>query len=227
MHLFEAAIFLAAFSGRSEFTKLADELFELASLHLYDRTTGTLPEFFDVDWNPGDENGIIRVEPGHHYEWVWLLSRYGELRGTQQAFRIADDLFAFAQQYGHDPATGLIVDAVDVRGQVQQRDFRIWPNMEFLKAQVAMQERHGSGVGFDDEAIEANLGRITKYFLSPQCEGPAAALRSGLWIDYLDAETFMPKCDHVPASTLYHIMFGLAEYLRFRSGHASFSGMPW
>lgn len=227
MHLFEAAIFLTGFSGRVEFRQLADELFDLAANCLFDSVTDTLPEFFDTEWRAGDERGRISVEPGHHYEWVWLLNRYGELSGTTEAFQIAERLFTFAQRHGHDPDTGLIFDAVGVHGEIQQRDFRIWPNTEFLKAQIAMQERHGKIDGFDDEAIEANITRILKHFLSPQTNGPAKALGDGLWIDYLEGQSLTPKCDHVPASTLYHIMFGFTEYLRFQSGHTAFSGLPW
>lgn len=227
MHLFEAAIFLTAFTGSETARQMADEMFDLAANTLFDPATGTLPEFFDADWRAGDGSGPVRVEPGHHYEWVWLLCRYGDLARRPEAFAIADRLFAFAQAHGHDPATGLIVDAVDPRGQVLAGDLRIWPNTEYLKAQVAMRERHGQAPGFDDAAVAENLGRIFRHFLTPQASGPSSALRRGLWIDYLEHPSLKPKCDHVPASTAYHIMFGFAEVLRYAAGHGPFSGNPW
>ncbi|MDQ9786272.1 hypothetical protein RF094_26580, partial [Serratia marcescens] len=82
-------------------------------------------------------------------------------------------MFAFAQAHGHDPATGLIRDAVDPTGRVLAPDLRIWPNTEYLKAQVAMRERLGEGPGFDDTALAANLARIFRHFLTPQASGPA------------------------------------------------------
>ena len=227
MHLFEAAIFLAAFTGSGKARMLADELFNLAKTRLYDPVTGTLAEYFDADWSPHPRPGPIRVEPGHHYEWVWLLCRYGELVAKPEAFAVADRLFAFAQAYGHDPKTGLIVDAVDPAGQLLAPDLRIWPNTEYLKAQVAMRERRGEGPGFDDSALAANLARIFKYFLTPRISGAVSCLSSGLWIDYLEHSSLEPKCDHVPASTMYHIMFGFSEVLRHTNGHASFSGAHW
>lgn len=227
MHLFEAAIFLSAFTGSKKAQTLADELFDLAKNSLFDPVTGTLPEFFDAEWRPDTGSGPIRVEPGHHYEWVWLLCRHGELAGEPEAFTIADRLFAFAQAHGHDPATGLIRDAVDPAGQVLSPDLRIWPNTEYLKAQVAMRERRGEGPGFDDSALAESLARISRYFLTPQASGPAAVLPRGLWIDYLEHPSLSPKCDHVPASTKYHIMFGFAEVLRHAAGHGPFSGNPW
>lgn len=227
MHLFEAAIFLSAFTGSRKARMLVEELFDLAKTSLYDPATGTLAEFFDADWRPDVSSGPIRVEPGHHYEWVWLLCRYGELAGEPEAFVIADRLFAFAQAHGHEPATGLIRDAVDPAGKVLASDLRIWPNTEYLKAQVAMRERLGEGPGFDDAALTANLARIFRHFLTPQATGPAAHLADGLWIDYLDYPSLGPRCDHVPASTMYHIMFGFAEVLRHAGGHSPFSGNPW
>ena len=227
MHLFEAAIFLSAFTGSRRARVLADELFDLAKTRLYDPATGTLAEFFDAEWRPDASSGQIRVEPGHHYEWVWLLCRYGELAGETEAFAIADRLFAFAQAHGHDPATGLIRDAVDPTGKILASDLRIWPNTEYLKAQVAMRERLGEGPGFDDAALTANIVRILRHFLTPRAGGPAAHLPDGLWIDYLEYPSLEPKCDHVPASTMYHIMFGFAEVLRHSGGHSPFSGKPW
>ncbi|WP_296616563.1 AGE family epimerase/isomerase [Sphingomonas sp.] len=227
MHLFEAAIFLSAFTGSRKARMLAEELFDLARSCLYDPSTGTLAEFFDAEWRPDAHSGPIRVEPGHHYEWVWLLCRYGQLAGEPEAFAIADRLFAFAHAHGHDPATGLIRDAVDPVGNVLGSDLRIWPNTEYLKAQVAMRERFGEGLGYDDAALTANLLRIFRHFLTPRGTGPAAHLPDGLWIDYLEHPSLEPKCDHVPASTMYHIMFGFAEVLRHTGGHGPFSGNPW
>lgn len=227
MHLFEASIFLAAFTKSVRARALADELFDLTSTYLYDPATRTLPEFFDADWRPDGGSGAVRVEPGHHYEWVWLLSRYGDMSGNSDAYAIADALFDFAYTHGHDQATGLILDAVDPAGNSLESDLRIWPNTEFLKAQVAMRERRGAAPGFDDAALSANVDRIFRFFLLPQQTGPAATLPQGLWIDYLKSPSLTPKCDHIPASTLYHIMFGFSELLRHSAGHDRFSGKPW
>ncbi|QNA82912.1 hypothetical protein G4G27_01970 [Sphingomonas sp. So64.6b] len=227
MHLFEAAIFLAAFSGRPVFQDLADELFELAENAMIDSATGTLSEFFDDDWRPLARRGLIRVEPGHHYEWVWLLHRYGALMDKPRAFAIADRLFDFALRHGHDPVTGLVLSAVCPRGNSIASDLRVWPNTEFLKAQIAMRELHGSGQGFNDVAVEENLARISRYFLEAQASGPAAELETGFWIDSVESGSYQPMSDHVPASTLYHLFFAFTELLRHRQGHPHFSGLPW
>ena len=41
------------------------------------RKGGFLREFFDADWRPAaGEDGRL-VEPGHQFEWAWLLARWG------------------------------------------------------------------------------------------------------------------------------------------------------
>lgn len=227
MHLFEAATFLTAFTRNPLFAALSDDLFSLAETALFDAESGTLPEFFDSSWRPCDADGYVRVEPGHHYEWVWLLHRYARLAQQPRAYAIADRLFAFARTYGHDEETGLVLDAVDRDGSAIETNFRIWPNTEYLKAQVAMQEHHGQGAGFDDLAIRRNVQRIRDFFLTRQVDGPAAALREGWWIDHLHGQGLRPLSNHVPASTLYHIFFAFSELLRHRAGHDPFSGRPW
>lgn len=227
MHLFEAAIFLAAFSGRPVFRALADDLFTLAEDILVAPATGTLAEFFDDDWRPIGIDGPVRIEPGHHYEWVWLLHRYGTLANQPRAYALADRLFDFAFRHGHDRQTGLVLSAVTPAGDTIPGDLRVWPNTEFLKAQIAMRECHGTGAGFDLAALDANLERISAYFLTSQAYGPAARLADGFWIDCLERDSYRAKSDHVPASTLYHLFFGFTELLRHRGGHAHFSGLPW
>lgn len=227
MHLFEAATFLAAFTGRPLFRDFADELFELFETRLFVRATGLLPENFDLAWCPTGNGGALRIEPGHHYEWVWLLHRYARLARQPRAYALAEQLFDFADRFGHDETTGLVLDAIDRRGRPVDVDLRLWPNTELLKAQIAMQERYGQEPGFDDAAIMNNVQRIRDNFLTRQITGPAAMLREGWWIDHLEASGLRPKCDHIPASSLYHIFFAFTELLRHRAGHDPFSGLPW
>lgn len=227
MHLFEAVVFLCAFTGHAGARAMADELFALAMDALIDPATGTLAEEYGPDWQRGDAAGQVRIEPGHHYEWAWLLTRYGVLADDPRAFALAERLFAFARRYGHDPATGLIVDALDQHGRVIGADLRIWPNLEYIKALVALGERHDARAPWCREELGRAAQRISARFLTPQADGPAAALPEGLWIDYLHGATLKPKCDHVPVSTLYHLTCAYSEAMRAAAGHDPFSGLPW
>ena len=75
MHLFEACIDLYASASASKYVTLGAELVDLLLDKFIDRTTGTLTEFFDGNWKQDRIRGHI-VEPGHHFEWVWLIHRW-------------------------------------------------------------------------------------------------------------------------------------------------------
>ena len=74
MHLLEAALALYVTTGDAKFMTVADQLVDLFRRCFFDRNTGSLGEFFSSDWAPVEGAEGSRVEPGHHYEWVWLLS---------------------------------------------------------------------------------------------------------------------------------------------------------
>lgn len=226
MHLFEAAIFLSAFSTRDSFRELSDDLFRLTRDRLYDSATGTLAEYFADDWTRPQSAAAVCVEPGHHFEWCWLLSRYHMLTGEKKAIEIANGLFHFAHKHGFDSQSRLVFDEVDATGAVSKPDFRIWPNLEYLKALIAMQEIHPGDQRFGSEVLDDAITRIFTHFLRSDLRGPRH-VPEGLWIDYISATDFSPKVDHIPASTFYHLTFAFLEVSRHRAGRSAFSGLPW
>ncbi|WP_026619968.1 mannose/cellobiose epimerase-like protein (N-acyl-D-glucosamine 2-epimerase family) (plasmid) [Ensifer sp. WSM1721] len=226
MHLLEASIFLAAFSDRDIFHTLARELFDLAAGTFFDPETETLAEFYGEGWRRPDDSGSVIVEPGHHFEWCWLLSRYTALTGDKSALGIAEKLFSFAERHGFDTETGLILDAVDTAGRVLKADFRSWPNLEYVKAIVAMQEIYPNDDRFSDERLDEAVQRVFTYFLRPK-RSEKASVPEGLWVDYLHGKDFSPKVDHIPVSTFYHLSFAFMEVTRRRTGRDMFSGLPW
>ena len=64
--------------------RLVEELVELALTRLIDARSGALLEHFGEDWLPlpGAEGHI--VEPGHLFEWAWLLQRCGSERAAHR-----------------------------------------------------------------------------------------------------------------------------------------------
>ena len=78
MHLLEALLALYGATADAAYLDRARAIVDLFQNRLLDPATGTLGEFFGADWSiaPGTAGQI--VEPGHHFEWVWLLQRYAE-----------------------------------------------------------------------------------------------------------------------------------------------------
>ena len=225
MHLFEAAIFLTVFTGKVSFRTLSEELFSLARDKLVDPVTGTLAEEFDDAWRPvAGLQGKIRIEPGHQFEWAWLLDRWAMASGDREALELSRILFDFAITNGIDPASGLILDAVCPQGQPLEKDLRIWPNTELLKAQVAIAEREGRG---QCHSIDQTISRVFRHYLESAPVDGCTSLGRGFWVDYLKADARQLNCDHVPASTMYHIMFAFSEALRFHDNQAPFEAGLW
>lgn len=200
MHLLEAMLALYAVTGESRFKTQGDAMLDLFATKLFDRSSGTLAEYYDASWNraAGDRGRI--VQPGHHYEWVWLLQQAAILR--PQWPEAIEALFMFAERYGSAPNTGLIFDEVLDDGSVHAASHRSWPNSEALKAHLARFESRGA---IDVPRTVQILDNMFRYFL--------AAPVPGTWIDQLDARC-APTVDKIPASTLYHVFVAFAELLR-------------
>jgi mannose/cellobiose epimerase-like protein (N-acyl-D-glucosamine 2-epimerase family) len=162
------------------------------------RPAAALAEYFDDSWGlaPG-EAGLIR-EPGHHYEWVWLLKRYDEASGDAAARADAENLYRFALDKGTD-RDGLAFGAFDEIGRVMDRRKNLWPQTETLKAHLAMYEWTG-----DPAARKAAEGCRAAIFSRYIGEDGA------LFYNLLD-EKGNPDSAPALSRLLYHLFVALAE----------------
>ncbi|MBV8651735.1 MAG: AGE family epimerase/isomerase, partial [Alphaproteobacteria bacterium] len=108
MHLLEAFLALYEATGSERYRRHALEMMRLLESVFVDRATATLGEFFDADWRPHRVKGHV-VEPGHHFEWYWLVQRAAALLGAGP-LDLAERLFAWADRHGVDPEHGGVFD---------------------------------------------------------------------------------------------------------------------
>lgn len=203
MHLLEG--FVAAFETTQN-TKYLDrihEICDLAEAKFVDKGTHTLREFFQSDWCLDTNTGHL-VEPGHHFEWVWLLHKTAHLTGRTQNLTLAKSLWQTGIEHGL-AGNGSIVNSIDGNTYaVVDGDKRIWPITEFLKAccveALSENERH--------ERLNQALDFIENHYF----------IDGGRWIEYLDADN-QSKGFPLPGTTGYHIFLGLAEVLKWRDSH--------
>jgi mannose-6-phosphate isomerase len=196
MHLFEAMLALSAVTGAQRWRDGADALGVLFRDRFYQAQAGLLPEYFDDAWRPQD----IVVEPGHHYEWAWLLGEWARA-GGDGLWTAQSAMIAFAERHGIAPH-GACYDELHAGGGVRSDTSRLWPNTERIKAGLALYEHTRAP---DALAIAAaGCEALFAYLDTPM---------RGLWRDRRRADgSFVDE--PAPASSFYHIVMAFAELLR-------------
>lgn len=196
MHLLEALLALYEATGETRWLTEAHGLIDLFQTRLFHAETGTVGEFFTADWTPHADHGHL-VEPGHHFEWVWLLHRYASLAG-RPVDPAADALFTMAARHGFDPADGGLHDQLDRSGRPVLRSRRIWPVTEAIKAHVVRAE---AGLSSD---VAGLTGHLVSRFLHPAELG---------WVETMAADGVHAQLT-LPGSTPYHLFAAAAEIRR-------------
>jgi mannose/cellobiose epimerase-like protein (N-acyl-D-glucosamine 2-epimerase family) len=191
MHLFEACLEWRDLSANPAWPILADELGALALARFIDSTSGVLRERFDEAWNPiaGIEGRI--VEPGHQFEWAWLLLRW-RAGAYPDARRAALRLIEVGERAGI--CDGVAVDGLLDDLTIHIASARLWPQTERLKAAALAATLTGDSRHWMRAVAAAKA--LRKYLGTPT---------PGVWWDSLGADrTFL--AGPAPAGNLYHIV---------------------
>ena len=197
MHLFEAALAWMAIDDGAAWRAMADGLAALCLQRLIDPATGALREFFRADWSPADGIAGRITEPGHQYEWAFLLRRWAALTGREVS-PAAARLTAFADARGLDHGRGVAVNAVLIDGGVHDPTARLWAQAERIRA--CLVDRRGD----DDARICAAVSGLRRFLETPT---------PGLWFDQLNADNRF-VVEPARATSLYHIVGAVAELTR-------------
>lgn len=212
MHLLEALLALHEATGEPEWLERAEAILGLFRRHFFSAETGQLVEFFDLEWREAAQDGSRIREPGHHFEWVWLLHRYGQLSGQDGVQPVMEQLFAWGWQHGIDRSEGGVFGAYDELDQsglvLKDGSKRLWPQTEALKACLALAERGDHPVA--KAGTTAMLQSMFAHFVS---------LDHALWQDQLSGAGKM-IASSIPASSLYHLYLAITEVLRVFPGDA-------
>ncbi len=206
MHLFEALLAWQEIAPDSRWHRVAEQIGKLCRQKFIDPQSGFLAEHFQQNWLPIREGKGFVAEPGHHFEWSWLFS-WAESLGviTEAPEKFA--LFAKANEFGICPTRHCIVDEIYSDGSVKKATARYWPPCEKVKAAVRLGSV-SSGEQQQKYFAEADsaLDLLFRYLDTPL---------PGLCWDVLQEDNFFSP--HPPrASSLYHIVNAMKEYLQFR-----------
>jgi mannose/cellobiose epimerase-like protein (N-acyl-D-glucosamine 2-epimerase family) len=197
MHLLEACLAAGRITGESSYRDTARTLVGLLRSRLRDSATGTISEFRNERGEPDAGRGHI-VEPGHHFEWCWLLHQAANEFEPDQCREDAGRLFEWALAHGVDHRHGGVFDQVGSDGLVIADTKRIWPLTEYIKARAAR---------FADsrEAAERDAMMVAVTLLFE-----AYLLPDGGWRERLRRDLTCYD-DELPATTCYHILVALLE----------------
>lgn len=202
MHLLEAFLAWHEASGDALALSKASQIVSLLTEH-FSQQDDWLHEEFDASLNRADHLSG-HMEPGHHFEWSWLLHRHALQSGEAPQTKMRT-LIASAKAFGINPVTSLAYDQVEANGRPAHLSSRCWPQTELLKAELALA-RHG--LPHSVFAAERSAERLWTHFIQP---APA-----GLWNDVCDVSG-RPIAQTVPASTFYHLICAIDVYLRFHA----------
>ena len=209
MHLLEAYLALHESFGGEKYLLRAKDIIELFYRHFFNKETGTVGEFYDATWLRAEGTAGQIVEPGHLYEWIWLLKKYNSVTSANCAEDI-DLIYCFAEKHGvdHHPGLtkGLVHDSVLSRGADLDDNKRLWCQTEAIKAHTALLECGNNTEVYS--RLEKLLDCIFEFYIP---------MDKGVWHEHLN-QAGKPIRDNVPATSFYHLFLALTEVLRVRDG---------
>jgi mannose/cellobiose epimerase-like protein (N-acyl-D-glucosamine 2-epimerase family) len=191
MHLLEACLAWAEIGSDPGWIAWARHLIALAMRRFIRRDTGALGESFQADWQPAPGIAGRIVEPGHQFEWAWLLLR--SENGDPDALREAAlRLIVIGETSGvhNQVAINALLDDFSVH----DANARFWPQTERLKAMLLAAQLTG-----DDKYWTMAAAAAASLFAYLRTPVP------GLWLD-VQLPTGELVDTPAPASTFYHLV---------------------
>ena len=190
MHLFEATQGWQDADPSPVWEDLARDIATQFLEKMMDRDRPQIREEFEADWSPkAGPTGRV-IEPGHQFEWAWLLGQWARRTGDPRAIAAAEGLYKTGLT-GVDPATGVVLDELTDEGCPTGPMARLWPQAERLRAVLLFEK--------DPKARQLAVHEGTIALESYLTQDPP-----GLWRD--SRPDLNLREDAATASTFYHIV---------------------
>ena len=199
MHLLEATLAWSDLDEDPRWRTLAEEIVEFALTRLIQPRTGALPEFFTADWRLEPD---WVVEPGHQFEWAWLLLRIDASRQDRRIERTALRLIEIGETHGVHRERRAVIALLGSDFSVRDPHARLWSQCERIKAACSAHALTGAA---QYEAMALEAAETLRTYLDTPIRG--------LWRDRLDAWGSFVE-EPAPASSLYHLVGAVLELSR-------------
>ena len=211
MHLLEAYLSLYKTTKDDSFLRCATRIMSIYTEMLRTSDRSQVLEHLDEKAQASGAKGML-IEPGHLYEWYWLVSEYADIAGLPAFKSACAPIMEWADRRCLDVDAGGIFDSVDTSGNIISHRKRIWPVTEWIKARTTLVRDTPTG-----RSREALVGSIT-FILEKYCGA------DGSWHEYLN-RNLEPDCDYMPLSTPYHVAMAALEVERLFGGPGAFGMM--
>lgn len=142
MHLFEAFLTWLEnprVKNPERWLSCLNEIGDLCLSAFVSDENGSLREYYNHDWSVMRDHTLAPIEPGHQFEWAWLLTRWGKMVGRKDALIVARRLVEIGER-GVDESLSLAQNGLDFSLNPADRAFRLWPQTERIKAWLMMAE---------------------------------------------------------------------------------------
>ena len=202
MHLLEALLAWVAMGAEGGFRAAAVALCDLAATRLINPANGAIGELFTAGWAPLGSPGERMYEPGHQFEWAYLLLQAENLLG-RPARREAVALEAFGRSFGIDSQRQVALFAVDEAGMPTDRRARLWAQTERLRTSLLFATQGLGDAASCQAAVAGSFSGLMRFL---------ATSVPGLWHEWQREDGGFDIAPS-PASSLYHLMTGLEGLL--------------
>ena len=208
MHLLEASLAWYEASHDKVWLDRAKAMANLCLERFLDPVTGALREFFNAQWGRLNNELDQHLEPGHQFEWAWLLIRLYEICSHEAYLEAAKKLIFIGEAFGTDVNRNVSINIISDTFTPKDNRARLWPQTERIKAYCALYRN------MPDAQKSA-----TEMALLSACQGlmPYLGTRiQGLWYDQMDENGLLIE-ESAPTSSLYHITCAIDEVLSLKT----------
>ena len=202
MHLLEALLAWAAMGVEGRFRAAALALCELATARLINPANGAIGELFTAGWAPLGAPQERLYEPGHQFEWAYLLLQAEGLLGIN-ARSEAIALEKFGRSFGIASERQVALFAVDEAGKPTDRRARLWAQTERLRTSLLFATQGLGDAASCRDAVAGSFSGLMRFLATDM---------PGLWHEWQREDGAFDMAPS-PASSLYHLMTGLEGLL--------------
>ena len=198
MHLLEAALALSKCYEGNQYISLVKSLLKLFCETFLDKKKLIIREYLNRNFNPNKEIGHI-IEPGHHYEWAWLLNWTAETLGQPELKDLGARILSQSLEFGWDTEFEGVFDQINAKDvTILKSSKRLWPVLELIKALCVYPSEQNFIY------LKNCLETVLEHYFN----------ETGTWVEHY-TQNWQVLSDKMPVSSAYHLGMACLELKKF------------